>query len=438
MHLQQRKVVAEADALARGKGMVRVGMLRGLAVRGPAVGVERERILPERAVAVGEVRREHDRSARGDGVAAQRIVLNGIPDIERRGRVETQDLLDHLERVRQPRQVLQGGVAVAQGRVELGVQPVRDRRVGRQRVPGRGHRPGGGLVPGKEHGDGLVAQEGRGHGCAGLLVARLHQPGQEVVGPLALGQAAAAGDDAVDVGVHLLPRDAVRPVEVSGRPQRQGQARLPRGDEADHGFDRVLHVDDGVVGLGAEERTKDDPGRDQRHLVAHLDGLAAAGQALPAVQQAHAVAEHDRGVGLHPARGKEGRHELALAPPQLARARDEPVPENEAPYGVVAAGLVVGLPLRDVHMAHRVRVQREDQRARPQAEPEGVAMRLPQAADVTEEALPAQAGQRGERAGAGQRCALSNLHCQPFHPLTSSRSAVPSVAVATLSCPLAT
>ena len=78
--------------------------------------------------------------------------------------------------------------------------------------------------------------------------------------------------------------------------------------------------------VGVEERLGDDLQRQAHHLLVQVAHLAVA----PAVQQPLGVGHHGLGVGGQALAVKSGGDEPALAPPEVALARQQPVAEQEA------------------------------------------------------------------------------------------------------------
>ena len=96
------------------------------------------------------------------------------------------------------------------------------------------------------------------------------------------------------------------------------------------------------------------------YLVEHVDGLAAALEPPPAMDELLRVGEEDGIEPLHRAWGEERRHELSLAAPILPDGADNAVAQQQLAHGVVGLVLFVILPVGDSDVSHVLWVRHQE------------------------------------------------------------------------------
>ena len=123
MHLGGGEGAADTVARAAAEGKIREAWARGPSAGREAIGVEDLGRIPDGWMAVGDVgRQQHDRVGR-DGVADQRVVLDGHARGEPGRRVQTEDLLDHLPRVAEAGKCLDARRPAAEENAALLLEP---------------------------------------------------------------------------------------------------------------------------------------------------------------------------------------------------------------------------------------------------------------------------------------------------------------------------
>ena len=272
-----------------------------------------------------------------------------------RRRIKPHRLLEHHARVGEVGDVLVARRAPFQHARQLRVQLRFHRRMLRQQIPGPSQRLCRGLVPGHEDGDHLVAHLLRRHAAAGLTVARGDQAGEQIL-RLGVRRTAALGEQPIDRGVEL--------VEDSVSHARRDELGEPFGDMQQvekawpHGglifADATLdHVDDSV-GIRGKHRARDDVQGRVHHRHRCIDH-AVLRQRVPLRQQFLGDFGHDRRVAGDRAGIEGGRHDPAMAAPELPIGGDQPAPEPRLKDTAAEFGLFVVLRVVQQHMPHTAR-----------------------------------------------------------------------------------
>src|SRR5437867_5417508 len=123
LHLGGGEAAADAAAGATAKGEIREGRVGSRARGAEALGVEALGRFPDRRMTVGEVRAQQHERAGGDGVAAERVILDRCARGEPGRWIESEDLFDHSARVAEARESLHARGPTAQDRAAFFNEP---------------------------------------------------------------------------------------------------------------------------------------------------------------------------------------------------------------------------------------------------------------------------------------------------------------------------
>ena len=159
-------------------------------------------------------------------------------------------------------------------------------------------------------------------------------------------------------------------VRWSGDPGGNGdQPARPRHEAVHQRFHRRARLGRVAADLGVEERLGDDLERQPHHVGLDVADLAVA----PGHEHPLGVFDHHTGIGGDPVAMERRLGELALGPPELALAGQEPVAQRSprAPQPVVLDELPV---LVDQHLLDQVGMVEEEDRRGPEPGPDHVAV----------------------------------------------------------------
>src|SRR5258707_9403958 len=176
----ERKLVANTETWTSPKGEVRKAMAPGHPLRLEALWVEDISSLPKRRMPVRHRRKHQDIRPFGNGIAANRILGDGLAGKGPCRRIEAHRLLKHHARELELWQILHLWSATVQDLLILLLKPGFDVRVLREEQKGPAERVGRGLMTGHHEGQDLVTHLLIRHAKARLFISRVQEHGQQI------------------------------------------------------------------------------------------------------------------------------------------------------------------------------------------------------------------------------------------------------------------
>ncbi|MDR9107652.1 hypothetical protein FEP41_05399 [Burkholderia multivorans] len=372
-HLQQRGLVADAFAHPAAEREIRILVPRGR-VRRETLGIERIGMAPQRRMPMRDVRRQEHRRAGRHVIAADFVVVDEVAREAPDRRIDAQHLVDGLQQIRQPLEIVRRRRAAAEHRVEFVAQASQHVRMLRERVQPPRHPTARRFVTGQQHRHHLVVHFALGQRRARLGVARGEQQRDHVARRAAAR--AMPGDDRVDDRVDRLPRMGDAPVERRRHPARHEVVQVALRH---HRFDAEPHRGADVVRMPGEVCVEQhQPEHAQAHVHHRLDDVERCVGVRPREplldERERRVADRGR-MRVDLLAMKKRLHDAPMAPPELAVGRQQPVAEEHPEVVVEAAAHVVAMVVLQ-HVLHAVRMRERVRDERPEPVAHDVAVLL--------------------------------------------------------------